>query len=62
MKEIKAVEVYGTPYMTQYENVKIENRIYVTAISGIEVSESDWRGASLEEKDKWQEEMDDMSY
>ena len=49
MKEIKAKEGY---YLTQADEVG-ENRIYVTAIKGMNVSEGDWREATQSEKDAW---------
>ena len=49
MKEIKAREGY---YLTQKAEVG-ESRIYVTAIKGVNVNESDWREATLEEKEEW---------
>ena len=49
MKEIKAKEGY---YLTQAQEVG-ENRIYVTAIKGMNVSEGDWREATQSEKDAW---------
>lgn len=60
MKEIKAIEVFDTPYMTQSVEVKLESRLYVTAISGINISANDWRGATVEEKAEWQAEMDKL--
>lgn len=47
MKEIKAKEGM---YLTQSSEVS-EGRIYVTAIKGVNVNESDWRDATLEEKE-----------
>lgn len=49
MKEIKAREGY---YLTQVEEVG-ENRIYITSIKGVNISESDWREATQEEKDNF---------
>lgn len=45
MKEIKSREGY---YLTQAQEV--EERIFVTAIKGMNVNESDWREATEEEK------------
>ena len=45
MKEIKAKEGM---YLTQ--SAEVENRIFVTSVKGMNVSESDWRDATLEEK------------
>jgi hypothetical protein len=47
MKEIKARNGY---YLTQSAEVADENRIFVTAIKGANVNESDWREATKEEK------------
>lgn len=60
MKEIKATEAFGTPYMTQSAEVELESRLFVTAISGISISVDDWRGAIAEEKAEWQAEMDKL--
>ena len=61
MKEIKAIEAFGTPYMTQSAEVELESRLFVTAISGINISADDWRGATAEEKAEWQAEMDRLN-
>ncbi len=58
MKEIKATEAFGTPYMTQSAEVELESRLFVTAIRGKSISAADWRGATAEEKAEWQVEMD----
>lgn len=58
MKEIKAVEAFGTPYMTQAKEVELEQRIFVSAISGINITISNWRGATAEEKAEWHSEME----
>lgn len=50
MKEIKAREGY---YLTQANEV--EDRIFVTAIKGVNVNESDWRETTLEEKLAYEE-------
>lgn len=50
MKEIKAREGY---YLTQVEEVG-ENRIFITAIKGVNINESDWREATQEEKDEFE--------
>lgn len=60
MKQIKATEVFGTPYMTQSAEVELEQRLFVTAISGKSITIADWRGASAEEKADWQAEMDKL--
>lgn len=52
------MEAFGTPYMTQSAEVETESRMYVTAISGISISADDWRGATIEEREEWQKELD----
>lgn len=52
MKEIKAKEGM---YLTQVKEV--EDRIYVTAIKGISINEADWRDATLEEKEEYEQLM-----
>ena len=47
MKEIKAREGY---YLTQAKDGD-EGRVFITAIKGMNVNESDWREATQEEKD-----------
>lgn len=51
MKEIKAKEGY---YLTQADEVG-NNRIFITAIKGANVKESDWREATEEEKVAFEE-------
>ena len=56
MKEIKSREGY---YLTQANEV--EDRIFITAIKGMNINEADWREATEEEKEayeKAQEEQD----
>jgi hypothetical protein len=55
MKEIKAREGY---YLTQAQEVG-ENRIFVTAIKGANVNESDWREAIEEEKTAFEKAQED---
>lgn len=50
MKEIKAREGY---YLTQLNEV--EDRLFITAIKGVNVNESDWREATEEEKNAYEE-------
>ena len=50
MKEIKSREGY---YLTQAKEVGDE-RIFVTAIKGVNLNESDWREATLEEKEEFE--------
>ena len=51
MKEIKSREGY---YLTQSANVAKEERIFITAIKGANINESDWREATLEEKEEFE--------
>ena len=51
MKEIKAREGY---YLTQSAEVANEERVYITAIKGMNVNEVDWREATLEEQDAYE--------
>ena len=51
MKELKANEGY---YLTQSADVANEDRIFITAIKGENVNESDWREATQEEKDEFE--------
>lgn len=53
MKEIKAREGY---YLTQSAEVGNE-RIFITAIKGVNVKDSDWREATEEEKVGYEEEQ-----
>ena len=54
MKELKAREGY---YLTQSADVA-NGRIYVTAIKGMNVIESDWREATLEEKEEYEKTLE----
>ena len=51
MKEIKSREGY---YLTQ--SAEVENRIFVTALKGANINESDWREATAEEKEAYESE------
>lgn len=51
MKEIKSREGY---YLTQSADVATEDRMYITAIKGVNVNEADWREATQEEKDAFE--------
>lgn len=53
MKEIKAKEGY---YLTQMNEV--EDRVFVTAIKGVNISESDWREATIEEKEEYEKSIE----
>ena len=57
MKELKSREGY---YLTQANEVG-ENRIFITAIKGENVNESDWREATLEEKEAFEKEQEEKS-
>lgn len=50
MKEIKARTGH---YLTQSAEVG-ENRIFVTAIKGVNVNEEDWREATVQEKEDYE--------
>lgn len=50
MKELKATEGY---YLTQVAKVG-DDRIFITAIKGMNVNEADWREATLEEKEAFE--------
>ena len=54
IKEIKAREGY---YLTQSADVANEDRIFITAIKGENVNESDWREATQEEKDEFEKQL-----
>lgn len=53
MKEIKAREGH---YLTQANEV--EDRIFVTAIKGMNIHEEDWREAALEEKEEYKKNVE----
>lgn len=55
MKEIKAREGH---YLTQASEVG-EGRIYISAIKGENVIESDWREATLEEKEEFEKQQEE---
>lgn len=55
MKEIKAKEGY---YLTQAKEVG-DDRIFVTALKGANINESDWREATLEEKEAFEKEQEE---
>ena len=56
MKEIKAKEGY---YLTQSADVANEDRMYITAIKGMNVNEYNWREATLEEKEAFEKEQEE---
>ena len=53
MKEIKAREGY---YLTQVAEVG-NDRLYITALKGANIIEADWREATEEEKNTFEEAM-----
>ena len=57
MKEIKSREGY---YLTQSADVANEDRMYITAIKGMNVNEIDWREATQEEKDAFEKQMEEL--
>lgn len=57
MKEIKANKGY---YLTQSADVANEDRMYITAIKGMNVNEADWREATKEEKDTFEKEQEEL--
>lgn len=56
MKELKSREGY---YLTQAKEV--EDRIYITAIKGENVNESDWREATEEEKEAYEKAQEEKA-
>ena len=61
MKEIVAMDVFGTPYMTQAEELPINERGYWSRIAGVEVSAEGLRGALAEERDAWLKEVEKLN-
>lgn len=61
MKEIVAMEVFGTPYMTQAEELPMSERGYWTRMAGVDVSAEGLRGASAEEREAWKKEMEKLN-
>ena len=57
MKELRASEGY---YLTQVAEVG-EGRIFVTAIKGVNVNESDWREATEEEKEAYEKAQEEKA-
>lgn len=51
MKEIKAKEGY---YLTQSADVAKEDRMFITALKGANINEADWREATAEEKEEFE--------
>ena len=54
MKEIKEIKAKEGYYLTQAAEVG-ENRIFITALKGANINESDWRLATEEEKVAFEE-------
>jgi hypothetical protein len=54
MKEIKARNGY---YLTQ--NADVTDRIFVTALKGMNINEADWREATEQEKEEYEKQMND---
>ena len=50
MKEIKAREGY---YLTQVGEVG-EERIFISAIKGLNINEEDWKEVTAQEKEEWE--------
>ena len=57
MKELKATEGY---YLTQVAKVG-DDRIFITAIKGMNVNEADWREATLDEKEAFEKAQEEKS-
>ena len=58
MKELKATEGY---YLTQSADVANEDRIFITAIKGVNIKESDWREATEEEKEAYEKAQEEKT-
>ena len=54
MKELKSREGY---YLTQSADVTKEERVFITAIKGLNIIESEWREATLEEKEEFEKSL-----
>lgn len=54
MKELKSREGY---YLTQSADVTKEERVFITAIKGMNIIESEWREATLEEKEEFEKSL-----
>ena len=55
MKELKAKEGY---FLTQSAEVADNERTHITTIKGMNVIESDWREATLEEKEEYEKTLE----
>ena len=58
MKELKAREGY---YLTQSADVANDERTFITAIKGVNVNESDWREATLAEKEEFEKANEEIT-
>lgn len=58
MKELKSREGY---YLTQSADVANEERLFLTAIKGVNVNEADWREATAEEKDAFEKAQEEKA-
>jgi hypothetical protein len=58
MKELKATEGY---YLTQSADVAKEDRIFVTAIKGASVKESDWVEVTADVKEQHEKEVEQLN-
>lgn len=56
MKEIIAKEGM---YLTQV--AEVENRVFVTALKGVNINEADWRDATAEEKESFEKKMEESN-
>lgn len=61
MRKIIAMEVFGTPYMTQVKEVPFEERGYWTRALGLNINVDEYRGATQEERDAWKAEIDKIN-
>ena len=58
MKELKSREGY---YLTQSADVANEERIFITAIKGVNINEADWREATAEEKESFEKAQEESN-
>lgn len=58
MKEIKAKEGF---YLTQASEVSAEERMFLTAIKGANINKADWCEATIEEKDAWENMLEEQN-
>lgn len=56
MKEITAKEGM---YLTQV--AEVENRVFVTSLKGVNINETDWREATLEEKEAYEKKIESQT-